>query len=227
MGRKENFGLIPNIGTKERVGSLISGSYLLYNALAKEEKSWVKGFTAGYMLFRGITGYCAFNSAIGIKEVEMRNDINIKTNLIVSKPRKEVYDFWRKLENLPKIMEHLENVTTLDEKISEWEAKIPGGIGTIKWKSEIIEDIPNELISWQSLPNSTIVNVGSVRFLDARESETEVQVDITYRAPLGIPGKRIAKMLNPVFADILRGDIRNFRRIIETGEVPATNGHPY
>lgn len=226
MNLRLSIGYTQNIGTKERLTSFISGSYLLYNALSNKHKNILKALTGGYMLFRGATGYCPFNSAVGIKEVETHQDVDLKTNITVNKPRKEVYEFWRNLENLPKIMDHIIKVKILDEKTSEWQAKMPGGIGKVSWKSEITNDIKNEFISWQSIPNSTIENIGSVGFKDAGEFGTDIQVDITYRAPLGTAGKRIAMMLNPVFEVMVIADIKDFKHIIEEGTAPIVNGDP-
>lgn len=212
-----------NISRNERILSLVGGSYLLYKALTKD-KSLLKTLAASYLLFRGSTGYCPANQAIGIDEVELTNDVNIRTSVTVNKPRDQVYNFWRNLENLPIFMKHIHEVRALDDKTSEWEAQIPGGLGTITWQSEIVEDIPGEFISWISLPNSTIENVGSVRFNDAGRFGTEIHADITYRAPLGTAGKRVAKLVNPLLETLVKQDIRDFKRIIETGEIPIANG---
>ncbi|MDX2002641.1 MAG: DUF2892 domain-containing protein [Chitinophagales bacterium] len=47
-----------NVSTSERIISVLSGSWLLYNALFRKEKSVTKALTGGYLLFRGATGYC-------------------------------------------------------------------------------------------------------------------------------------------------------------------------
>lgn len=213
-----------NIGRNERIISLVGGGYLLYKALARD-KSLLKSLAAGYLLFRGSTGYCPLNQAMGIKEVELTNDVNVKTSVTVNKPREQVYKFWRNLENLPRFMQHIHSITSIDEKTTEWQMKMPGGLGIITWRSEISEDIPYEFISWISLPNSTIENVGSIHFEDSGRFGTEIHVDITYRAPLGTPGKRLAKMLNPLLKTMIKQDIMDFKRVIETGEVPVAAEH--
>lgn len=45
-----------NMSSLERVVSVGTGALMLYRALRK--RSLVKGAGAGYMLYRGITGYC-------------------------------------------------------------------------------------------------------------------------------------------------------------------------
>lgn len=226
MKDKQEVKLTQNLSNSERVFSLMGGSYLLYNAFSKKGSGFLKAATAGYLYFRGATGHCPISNAIGIGEVDNLGDINITTSLTVNKPREEVYKFWRNLENLPKFMKHLKDVSAIDETVSSWEANIPGNVGTISWKSEIVEDIENEHIGWQSLSESTIENTGNVRFRDAGKFGTEVNVVISYRAPLGSAGEGIAKMLNPVFESMVQEDVKNFRRYMEAGEVPTAKGQP-
>ena len=85
--------------------------------------------------------------------------------MIIHKPVEEVFSFWRKLENLPLFMHHLESVTKdeEDERISHWVAKAPLG-QKIEWDSEITDEKPNQLLAWQSLPNSQIIHFGQVEF---------------------------------------------------------------
>lgn len=226
MGDNKEIRLATNLGTTERLLSVLGGSYLLYNAISKKGNSFFKAATAGYMFFRGASGYCPISSSIGVDEVDKVGDININTSLTVNKPRNEVYEFWRDLENLPKFMKHLKSVETINDTVSAWEAKIPGNVGTISWKSEITDDVENEHIGWQSLSESTIENTGNVRFRDAGKFGTEVNVIISYRAPGGAAGEGIAKMLNPVFKSMVKEDVKNFRRYLEAGEVPTAKGQP-
>src|SRR5690625_3940119 len=98
----------PNLGTTERVLSLMGGSYMLYDALARRRKSLVEAVAAGYLLYRGATGYCPMYEAIVPGKAGRRGRrIDIETSVRVNKPRSEVYSFWRELENLPLFMKHL------------------------------------------------------------------------------------------------------------------------
>jgi uncharacterized membrane protein len=216
-----------NIGTNERIVSALGGSYLLYNAFTGKRGGLLKGLTGSFLLYRGVTGYCPITEAIEKQaKDEKGTDVDIHTTLLVNKPVDEVYDFWRKLENLPKFMDHLKKVEEFDGKISEWEAKIPGDIATINWKSKIIDEDENNYINWESLPGSQIENRGMVRFSDAGNKGTKLEVEISYRAPMGSAGKGVSKLLNPIFEDLIREDIKNFKRYMETGEVATTEGQP-
>lgn len=225
MSEQKNVDLTPNLGTSERIVSSFGGAYLLYDALTREKKSISRAIAGGYLLFRGASGHCFIYEA-GLGGRRDKGNVHIDTSLTVNKPREEVYNFWRELENLPLFMKHLKSVTELDEKISEWVARIPGDVGTITWKSEITNEVQNEKISWRSLADSTIENEGTVRFIDAGKFGTEINVDISYRAPLGTAGEGVARMLNPAFEEMVKEDIKNLRRYMETGEIPTTEGQP-
>ncbi|GAA4325788.1 SRPBCC family protein [Flaviaesturariibacter amylovorans] len=213
---------VVNVGQTERLFSTAMGAFLLSSGLSNLFRHPVNGLLktaiGGYLMYRGASGHCPLYSTIGkTRDVERTQAINIRTNLIVNKPKDEVYRFWRKLENLPLFMKHLASVTEIDEKHSHWEAVIPGGIGRIKWNAEIVKEEEGYLIGWQSIPNATISNAGKVVFHDALGGQgTELEVVISYHAPAGELGAGIAKALNPVFERIIRQDVMNFKEYIET-----------
>ena len=127
-----------NVSPAERGFSLLAGAFFLYDAIGKEKKSVFEAVLAGYLLYRGASGNCFVYNALGKTKPDNRSrNVNIQITQIVHKPRTEVYNFWRDLKNLPLFMEHLENVTDLNDGISVWEARVPGGMGTLRWKSEI------------------------------------------------------------------------------------------
>lgn len=205
-----------NIGTPERIASVLSGSALLYNSLAKKPKSISGALLAGFMIFRGATGHCPAYKLIGKKEEPVKiSNVNIKVTMMIDKPVPFVYQLWRNLENLPLFMKHLESVTVLDEETSEWKAKIPGNLGNLTWKASIIKEEENREISWRSFSDALIHNVGKVEFHDNGSFGTKMHVVISYRAPLGKPGETAAKVLNPIFENMVEQDIKRFKEYAE------------
>jgi len=205
-----------NVSPTERAVSLLAGAYFLYDGVGRNKKSILESLFAGYLLYRGATGNCAAYTAIGKTKPDNRSrNVKIQVRQIINRPHKDVYEIWRNFENLPLFMEHLESVDSLNDTISVWEAKIPGGMGHVRWKSEIVKERPYDLIGWQSLPGSSIENAGKVEFKDASDHATEVHVVISYHAPGGIPGEGAARLVNPVFEDMLREDISNFKWFVE------------
>lgn len=210
-----------NISDFERIISIFGGAYLLYDALKKDKKSIPEIGAAGYMIFRGVSGYCPAGDAgkklFSKPEKPAGSNINIHVRMVVNRPVNEIYNFWRHLGNLPLFMDHLEAVTVLSDTHSEWRAKLPGGMGTVSWKAEIVYDEPNRHIGWVSLPGSAVKNAGKVTFKDAGELGTLIHVVFSYEAPFGQAGEEVAKLINPVFEKIIRNDILAFKRYIETG----------
>ncbi len=213
-------GLRVNIGKTERILMIAAGSYLLYRALKKkDDKKVLEGITAGTMLFRGISGYCPAYDVINKANILKGGDLNITIPLSINKPVSEVYHAWRQLENLPLFMKHLDSVTVIDGQKSEWKAKVPGGIGKLTWNAEILMDEPNELLSWHSLPGAAINNTGKVKFM-GNGGSTDIEVTLSYHAPMGAAGEVAARLFNPVFVKMVQKDIEGFKEYMEAGNAP-------
>lgn len=220
---------IVNVGSGERIASTGFGGYLFARGISNLGKRPIKGLVqtllGGYLLYRGMSGNCALYTALG-KEGDGTHaeSVNIRTSLLVNKPKHEVYQFWRKLENLPRFMKHLLTVQELDQKRSHWEAVLPGNVATIKWDAEIVKEVEGSLIGWQSVANATIENAGKVEFRDAGNGMTELDVVISYRPPAGDIGSSIARLLNPIFEKVVLGDIKNFKTFIENKDLEVYEG---
>jgi uncharacterized membrane protein len=137
----------------------------------------------------------------------------------INRPRHELYAFWRDFGNLPRIMENIESVTEIDERRSHWVVRAPAG-QTVEWDSVIVEDIPDELISWQSDAGADIANSGRIDFRDAPGGRgTWVTATIAYDPPAGSVGKLVAKLFQREPKIQARRDLRRFKQFMETGEI--------
>ena len=145
--------------------------------------------------------------------------IRVRKAITINRPTDEVYAFWRKLENLPRFMAHLQSVRELDDRRSYWKAHAPLGL-TAEWTAEIVEERPNELISWRSVEDSQVPNSGTVRFRRAPgDGGTEVHLDIRYDPPAGAVGATLAKLFGEEPSQQVDGDLRRLKQVLETGEV--------
>jgi uncharacterized membrane protein len=206
-----------NVSERERLVSVLSGSVLLWKQISgRKNFNILKLLTAGYLVYRGISGNCPAYTAMGKPKVANPvKNLNIRISLLINKPVKEVYAYWRNLENLPAFISHLESVKNINENLSRWTAVIPGHLGKIEWEARIVKEEENRIIAWQSLAESKIQNAGKVTFEPAGRKSTEMSVYITYHAPLGAAGNLFFKLLNPQFEKILDADIRNFKAHFE------------
>lgn len=218
-----------NVGTTERIASLVGGALMAYYGLRKPNIGGLALAAAGgALLYRGSTGYCPINETIG-RDTANGNDISIgiTRSMTINRPRSEVYQFWRQLENLPQFMKHLQDVRQMGPKRSHWVARIPKGVGTVEWDADIVQEEVDAVIAWRSLAGSDIDNAGEVRFTDApADRGTVVQATISYRPPAGAVGGQLARLLNPAFEQMVKNDLRRFKQLMETGEVTTVEDQP-
>lgn len=173
----------------------------------------------------GIGGYAAY---LLTRRGATPNDkrIRVEKHVTIDRPAAELYGFWRKLENLPQVMSHLESVTELDEKRSHWTAKAPLNL-SVSWDAEITEDLENEIIAWRALEGSDIQNAGSVAFNELSHGRgTELRVVLAYEPPLGKVGATVARLMGEEPERQLQDDLRRFKQLQETGEIATIHGQP-
>lgn len=151
------------------------------------------------------------------------NAIKCRRTVTVRRPAADLYQYWLKLENLPLFMRHLVSVTRNGD-VSHWVAKAPAG-KPVEWDARIINQTPNELIAWESLPDSQIMNAGTVRFHPAPPGRgTEVTVTLSYVPPVGELGKLVAQFLGEEPDLQIADDLIRFQALAETDEIPTTLG---
>lgn len=208
-----------NLNWPERYFSIAAGVKLAFSGLkhlfSSPFSSIIKIGAAGYLLNRGVTGHCELYSQIG-KDSTHPVNVNIRSSFTIKRPRHEVYAFWRKLDNLPLFMNHLDRVDVIDSDRSHWVMKLPTGVARVSWDAEIVHDVPGEIIGWSSLPGSVIDNAGKVRFRDTLDGKgTLIDVVISYQPPAGGMGAGIAHVLNPIFKSMVDADIQNFKQYFD------------
>ena len=142
----------------------------------------------------------------------------IVRSVTVAQPAAELYSFWRNLENLPRVMPHLETVTVQEAGRSHWVARGPLG-SRVAWDAETTEDIADQLIAWQSVEGSTVSHAGRVSFVPAPAGRgTEVRVEMTYNPPGGPIGSLVAALSGEEPGQQVADALRRFKQVMETGE---------
>ena len=145
--------------------------------------------------------------------------IKVKRAVTVNRPVTEVYGFWRNFENLPRFMTHLQSVQVLEGKRSHWVAIGPAGV-RVEWDAELVEDRPNELISWRSLPGGKVDTAGYVRFKPAAgDRGTEILIEMRYDPPGGVVGATLAMLFGESGEQVVTRDLHAFKSVLEVGEV--------
>ncbi|BCS31042.1 hypothetical protein TBR22_A02410 [Luteitalea sp. TBR-22] len=142
----------------------------------------------------------------------------------VKRPIDEVFAFWKDYGNLPRFMRHLTSVETLAEGRTRWTATGPAGIA-VSWDAETVAEEAPHRIAWRSLENADVHNHGEVRFTRAAADRgTEVHVHLEYKPPAGSLGRGIAWLFGEEPRQQVKEDLRRFKQLMETGEIPLAEG---
>ncbi|HLG99754.1 MAG TPA: SRPBCC family protein [Bryobacteraceae bacterium] len=153
-------------------------------------------------------------------------DVHVLESIGVNRPVEECYRFWRDFERLPGFMHHLESVRETQNGRSHWVAKAPAGM-KIEWDAELTQDIPNQRIAWRSLEDAVIQSAGHVQFDRAPGGRGSIiRVSIHYKPPAGEIGAMVAKVFGEEPSMQVKQDLRKFKQMLETGEIPTTKGQP-
>ena len=155
----------------------------------------------------------------------LQGALHVERSIIINRSPEELYRFWRDFSHLPECLQHLQRVDVRDDRHSHWVTKAPGGT-TVEWDAEIINEVENELIAWQSVGDTHVPNAGSVRFMPAEQGATEVRVTLNYDPPGGKIGEIIAKVFGESPDQQVRDDLRRFKQLMETGELATIEGQP-
>lgn len=147
-------------------------------------------------------------------------------SITINRPRHEVYECWRDLDNLPRVIPQLESVSLQSPGRSRWAVKGPAG-ERWEWDALITADQPGTLLAWRTSVGSRLPSQGEVYFGDAPEGRgTELRVLITFDPPGGALGQAVASWLGEDPDAVLREALRRYKQVLETGEVLRSDGSP-
>lgn len=189
----------------------------------------------GVLLYRALSGHCDAYASVGLdtrhgrpkSEDELhRRGIHVRQSVTIDRPIGDVYAFWRRLENLPLFMHHLQSVEEIDERRSWWVAKGPAN-RDVAWEAEITEDVPNECVAWATTADADVPNAGRVEFRPAPGNRgTEVHVEIDYAPPAMRLGALLARLFGENPKQQIAGDLRRLKSHLETGETATNDPQP-
>lgn len=226
-----------NVGDSERLLSSLAGGALLLLAI-QQRKSWLSKSTALFgfsLLGRGLTGNCKVYRELGIDSAHgghqlaipggmLNGTVKVQKTVTINRSPAQIYEFWRKFDNLPSFMQNLDSVRETSPGQTHWVACGPGDL-RLEWDARTQEDLPGERISWTTVDDSPIHHNGSVSFReDPAGRGTQVKVVLRYDIPGGKLGQGVAKLWGSEPGQQLDADLRRLKMFLETGEVARTDG---
>lgn len=158
------------------------------------------------------------SAATASKAHNRQQDAIVNESVIVDRPARQLYDFWRNFTNLPQFMDNIKSVDRIDERRSHWVIKAPAGT-SVEFDSRVVDDVPGRVISWQSEEGASVPNRGRVEFIEtASGGSTNVRVTMSYDPPAGAAGRAVAKLFQREPSVQAREDLQRFKRLMETGQ---------
>jgi len=147
----------------------------------------------------------------------------IRTSALIHADPLDLYQRWRDLKNIPAWQEQIERVTVIGEKTSHWLMR--SGDKTIEWDSEILADEPGRRIAWRSIGGES-ENAGEVIF-ERSPGNRATLVTVLQEFRMGKLANLWETIVgrNPKQAVI--ENLRHFKALAETGEIPRTEGQPH
>lgn len=218
-----------NVGEFERYGSIVGGIGLILGALVRRGFSGLlMGGIGAALIQRGVTGHCSMYRSLGVSSAKSDQPgvpdnvgIKLERSVVIQRSREEVFGFWRNLSNLPQVMSHVDRVDVLDDHRSHWMVHTPRG-RRLEWDALIINEHPNEMIAWESLPGAAVQNAGTVRFdPDPHGQGTLVTVKLEYNPPGGLAGWMTGKLFGEEAGREIEEDLKELKQRMEAGELAA------
>ena len=125
---------------------------------------------------------------------------DVSQAITVNAPTDTVFDFWRELSNLPRVMTHLKGVQV-----------------------ELLDEVADERLSWRVTDHAGRQSQGTVSFRPApggRGTEVRVRVE---RQTVAVP-RMLSRLVGQSPEQRLRADLSRFKQIIEAGDVARSDG---
>ncbi len=143
----------------------------------------------------------------------------IEESVEVEVPVRTAYNQWTQFEEFPRFMEGVEQVRQISDTKVHWVAEIAGQ--RREWDADIVEQIPDERISWCSTEGAT--NSGVVTFHRLGDDKSKVMLQLEFE-PEGAM-EQVGDKLG-VVKTRTKADLKRFKKFIESrgGESGAWRG---
>jgi uncharacterized membrane protein len=221
-----------NVARQERLASIVGGAGLIaYGAMRRDLMGLGLVLAGSAVAIRGASGHCPVYGALDINtaagDSRETNGVHVEEAITIRKSAEELYTFWRDFENQPLLSDYVASVDITGPTTSHWVAKGPAN-KPLEWDAEVINDRPNELIAWRTLPGADISHAGSVNFKSAPGGRgTEVHVTMQYYPPAGTLGAGIAMLFHREPSIQAADMLKRLKRLMETGEIVRVDGQSH
>lgn len=196
-----------NLTRVDRLGYVVGGIALMLWALRKPSVARTAGAgLGGWLLYQAWTGSNPMLRPLGIRvnprpaQADATETLVVEEAITISRPRGEVYEFWRRPGNLPSFRGSL---------------------------VEPIREDAGETLAWRAVRDGRLVHFGSLAFRDAPAARgTIVIARLEYVPSGGTLGTALAHIMGHSPQRLVAESLRRARQLLETGVIASTEGQP-
>ncbi len=138
-----------------------------------------------------------------------------------------LYKLWSDVSLLPRWQEHVVSVTPVSSTISHWVVGNPEDDDgkRLEFDSEIAEDIAGGRLAWRSI-GGDVEQSGDVTFAPRRDGRGTV-VTLIQHFKIGKLANAAAAVAQRSPSQTVIENLRHFKQLAETGEIPSVEGQPH
>jgi uncharacterized membrane protein len=147
----------------------------------------------------------------------------VRTSALIQAAPATLFQLWNDLENVPRWQEQIVQVKRTGDKTSHWTMRI--GEKTVEWSSEIVSEEPGKRIAWRTV-DGDLKQAGEVVFEPAPGNRGTF-VTLLQEFEIGKLKSALATIGNRNPKQAAIENLRHFKALAETGEIPRTQGQPH
>jgi len=147
----------------------------------------------------------------------------VRTSALIQASANDLYAMWRHFEAAPAWQEQIRQVIATGERTYHW--VMQSGEKTIEWDSEILADEPGRRIAWRSIDGDSD-NAGEVVFEEAPGRRGTVVI-VLQAFHLGKMASTWETLTGRNLKQAVIENLRHFKALAVTGEIPRTQGQPH
>jgi uncharacterized membrane protein len=147
----------------------------------------------------------------------------VRTSAIIQATPDKLYTLWSDIESAPLWQEQLRQVTRTGDKTSHW--VMCRGDKTVEWNSELLADEPGRRLAWRST-GGEVDTAGEVVFAPAPTGRGTM-VTLLQEFRLGKFANLWETLTGRNPKQGVIENLRHFKALAETGEIPRTQGQPH
>ena len=147
----------------------------------------------------------------------------VRTSALIQGNAQDLYDLWRNHALTPTWQEQIKEVRVTGPKTSHWVMQVDDK--TLEWDSEVLADEPGKRIAWRSIGGDS-QNAGEVTF-EAAPGGRGILVTVLQEFGQGKLKTAADTVVNRNPKQSVIENLRHFKALAETGEIPRTSGQPH